>query len=163
VLPPIYVSNAFTGSKLSFSQILALLLTSTAISVTVLASMATVAFFFALTSSSYNFIKLLHVLFFVYAGASGLSYFSRSIHEVSGTNGRRTSRGLFFVWLLIYMFVGTQLAWVLRPFVGWPEQKFQVFRERTGNFYESVFTSLGYVLRADEQGGREEDSRNRSR
>ena len=72
VLPPIYVSNAFVGAQLLFRQMLAMLLGSVAITVTVLSSMATVAFFFALTSRSYDFIKLLHVLFFAYAGLTGL-------------------------------------------------------------------------------------------
>ena len=144
VLPPIYVSNAFVGSKLSFRQMLAVLLSSLAVTTTVLASMATVALFFSLTSQSYDFLKLLHVLFFVYAGLSGLGYQRRCLRELMppGTS----SGGLWVLWLVLYMFVGTQLAWVLRPFVGDPGTHFQVFRARTGNFYESVLHSTGKLL-----------------
>jgi len=156
VLPPVYVSNAFVGARLSFRQMLALLLASVAIMVTILASMATVAFFFALTSRSYHFIKLLHVLIFAYAGLTGLSYLVKSLHAISPPIERRkpglppirsTPQWLFVGWLLLYMFVGTQLAWVLRPFVGSPTEKFQLFRPREGNFYESVFDSLDQLTR----------------
>ena len=144
VLPPIYVSNAFVGSRLSFRQMLAVLLSSLAVTTTVLASMATVSLFFALTSQSYDFLKLLHVLFFVYAGLSGLGYQRRCLRELMppGTS----SGGLWVLWLVLYMFVGTQLAWVLRPFVGDPGAPFEVFRARTGNFYESVLRSMGNML-----------------
>jgi len=145
VLPPIYVSNAFVGARFSFRQMLASLLASVAVTTTILASMATVAFFFAVTSRSYDFIKLLHVLFYIYAGLAGLSYLVRQMKLMLAGRGG-FSRRLFILWLALYMFVGTQLAWVLRPFVGSPGMQFQVFRPRVGNFYESVLKSLGNVL-----------------
>ena len=155
VVPPIYVSNAFVGARLEFRQMFALLLAAVAISSTILASMASVAFFFALTSKSYHFIKLLHVLFFAYAGITGLVYLTKCIHEmaveVPFSQRRRTPVLVFIVWILLYMFVGTQLAWVLRPFVGSPNEPFQVFRERRGNFYESVGYSIGRVIVEDEE------------
>lgn len=142
VLPPVYVSNAFVGAQFSFRQMLACLLATVAITTTVLASMASVAFFFALTSKSYNFIKLLHVLFFVYAGVMGLGYLDRTVSQIAEYGGRRTPRRILLVWILLYMFVGTQLAWVLRPFVGSPDLELTIFRPRTGNFYESVIQSM---------------------
>jgi hypothetical protein len=140
VLPPIYVSNAFVGARLQFRQMVAALLASLTVTVTVLASMATVALFFSLTSRSYNFLKLLHVVFYIYAGLSGLSYLRRSVGAM--TPKGKTTGGLFVLWLVLYMFVGTQLAWVLRPFVGSPKMQFQLFRPRKGNFYECVWKSI---------------------
>jgi hypothetical protein len=150
VIPPIYVSNAFVGARLSFRQMLTVLLTATTITVTTLASMATVAFFFALTSRSYDFIKLLHVLIYVYAGLAGLAYFSKTISGLSVAFRRRTPAKVLLVWLLIYAFVGTQLAWVLRPFVGSPDLDFKLFRPRYGNFYESVIQSATHLVQAEE-------------
>ncbi len=161
VLPAIYVSNAFVGPGVSFRQMLTLLLATFAITGTVLASGATIAFFFALTSRSYHFIKLLHVFFFMCAGVAGLAYLLKCITTVAPSNGRTAINWLFFAWLLLYMFVGTQLAWVLRPFVGSPEREFQVFRPRKGNFYESVYHSLSEVIeertRPRQKGGPEQN------
>ncbi|MCX7719046.1 MAG: hypothetical protein N2111_11695 [Candidatus Sumerlaeaceae bacterium] len=146
VLPPVYVSNTFAGARLSFRQMLALVLCSLAITTTALASMATVALFFSLTSRSYDFLKLLHVAFFVYAGLVGIGYLRRCVDSLGASVSRAVPRGLFVLWLLLYMFVGTQLAWVLRPFVGSPNEPFQVFRPRTGSFIESVARSVRRVI-----------------
>jgi hypothetical protein len=149
VLPPIYVSNAFAGARLTFRRVLASMLASLAITSTALASMATVAFFFSLTSRSYDFIKLLHVLFFVYGGLMGLSYLSRHVRLTSPRGGAGISRRIAVLWLFLYMFVGTQLAWVLRPFMGSPGEAFQVFRQRSGSFYESVYDSAKRLMQVE--------------
>ena len=42
-------------------------------------------------------------------------------------------------WLVIYVFVGVQMAWVLRPFVGRPGMVTQFFREAAwGNAYVQI-------------------------
>ncbi len=147
---PIYVSNAFMGERHSWRQVLALLVSSTAITCTVLASMATVAAFFSITSTTYDFIKLLHVAIFTYSGVIGLQYLLGTIRWMAPPRPR-ASRTLVALWLLLYMFVGMQLAWVLRPFMSSPGEPFQVFRPRSGNFYESVAYSLGKVLSDDKK------------
>jgi hypothetical protein len=145
VLPPVYVSNAFIGARNSFSQMVAMLTTTAALTTTLLASMASVAFFFALTSESYNFLKLLHVVFFAYAGLVGIAFLSRCVNYTAEEK-LGAARGLLFAWVLLYGFVGLQLAWVLRPFIGHPAAGFEWFREREGNIYESIFYSLQQVL-----------------
>lgn len=153
VLPPIYVSNAFAGAKLRFRHMTAMLMAAMAIQLITLASMATVAFFFALTSRSYDFIKLLHVAFFVYGGVLGLGFLLRILGEVSTSLPRSTPRLLFLAWLVLYGFVGVQLAWTLRPFVGSPGEPFQLFRERHGNVVESILHSAGVVILGGENPG----------
>lgn len=142
VLFPVYVLNAFVGARLEFRRMVSLLLSSVAVTSIFLASMASVAFFFALTSRDYHFIKLLHVLFFIYAGIAGLAFLARTVRSISSHERRATPQWLFIVWFLLYMFVGTQLAWIMRPYVGSPTEPFQIVRERSGNFYESVYYSM---------------------
>ena len=46
-------------------------------------------------------------------------------------------------WLVIYIFVGIQMAWLLRPFVGDPQYAVQFFRpEAWGNAYEKIGHTL---------------------
>lgn len=149
VISPIYVSSTFVGAKVTFSQVVTMLLASLAVTTITLASMASVAFFFALTTTSYQFIKLLHVAVFAYAGVIGLSFLMRCFNAVVGLGVYSGKRLLFVAWLLLYMFVGTQLAWVMRPFVGYPGMQYTLFRERTGDFYTNVFNSLGDLLTVD--------------
>jgi hypothetical protein len=49
---------------------------------------------------------------------------------------------VFVCWMVVFGLVGTQMSWVLRPFIGAPGTKFQWFRERGSNFFESVFELL---------------------
>jgi hypothetical protein len=151
VCPPVYISNLFVGARHSALQIAAMLLSSVAVTSTVLASMATVALFFALTSRTYDFIKLLHVLFFVYAGWAGLRMFLTCVEGMGRGGAATTPLRVLAIWLLLYAFVGTQMAWVLRPYVGTPNMPATLFREeaRRGNFYESVWRSLGNFVRGE--------------
>jgi hypothetical protein len=49
-------------------------------------------------------------------------------------------------WLILYAFVGTQLAWTLRPFFGMPGSPFVLFRELEGNFYLSLMQAIGEIM-----------------
>ena len=55
-------------------------------------------------------------------------------------------RTLMRAWLLIYAFVGIQMGWVLRPFVGSPQMRFVWFRPRDSNFFEAVAETLSNLF-----------------
>jgi hypothetical protein len=59
---------------------------------------------------------------------------------------RPASTILLYVWIVLFGFVGTQLAWTLRPFFGDPGSPFAVFREVGGTFYADVFRTIGHLL-----------------
>jgi hypothetical protein len=50
-------------------------------------------------------------------------------------------------------FVGIQLAWNLRPFMGDPGASFQMFRQYEGNFYTALIHSAKQLLRPEDQPG----------
>jgi hypothetical protein len=60
----------------------------------------------------------------------------------AGLAEQPVNMGLVRIWVLLFGFVGTQLAWTLRPFVGSPDQEFQIFRKIEGNFYVNIMESL---------------------
>jgi hypothetical protein len=53
---------------------------------------------------------------------------------------------LLYIWILLFGFVGTQLAWTLRPFFGSPGQPFELFRDIEGTFYSNILQTLGSLL-----------------
>jgi hypothetical protein len=59
---------------------------------------------------------------------------------------RPTSMGLVYIWILLFGFVGTQLAWTLRPFFGDPRAPFALFREIDGTFYSDILQTIGRLL-----------------
>jgi hypothetical protein len=59
---------------------------------------------------------------------------------------RPASMLLLYIWILLFGFVGTQLAWTLRPFFGDPGQPFELFRDISGTFYSDILSTLGSLL-----------------
>jgi hypothetical protein len=59
-----------------------------------------------------------------------------------GAEQRSGNMTLLYIWILLFGFVGTQLAWTLRPFFGSPGEKFALFRSIEGNFYAEIFRTI---------------------
>jgi hypothetical protein len=49
---------------------------------------------------------------------------------------------VFACWVVIFGLVGTQMSWVLRPFIGSPGTEISLFRPRGSNFFEAVFHAI---------------------
>jgi hypothetical protein len=62
------------------------------------------------------------------------------------TSQRPASMTLLYIWILLFGFVGTQLAWTLRPFFGSPDEPFAVFRNLEGTFYADIFATIGRLF-----------------
>jgi hypothetical protein len=61
---------------------------------------------------------------------------------------RPASMTLLYIWIALFGFVGTQLAWTLRPFFGSPEQPFELFRDIEGTFYADILRTIGDLFGA---------------
>jgi len=61
----------------------------------------------------------------------------------TATTERPASMTLLYVWIMLFGFVGTQLAWTLRPFFGSPDMPFSLFRDIEGNFYAQILRTIG--------------------
>ena len=51
-------------------------------------------------------------------------------------------RTVFYCWIVLFGLVGTQMGWVLRPFIGNPDKPFTWFRVRESNFFEAVWQNF---------------------
>jgi len=146
--PTLYFFNLIFGSHQSLSQNIALMLTAITVTAVVLLSFAPIVLFFLLTSSNYQFFKLLNVGVFSVAGLIGVLFLAQSMRVVAATGTEGVGARLMVVrlWILVYAFVGSQVAWTLRPFVGAPSMQFELFRQLGGNFYTNIFASIGEVF-----------------
>ena len=59
---------------------------------------------------------------------------------------KQASMGLLYIWILLFGFVGTQLAWTLRPFFGDPDRPFALFRKIEGTFYMDIIRTIGHLI-----------------
>jgi len=146
--PTLYFFNVLFGSNQSLTQNVALILTAITVTAVLLLSFAPITLFFLLTTSQYQFFKLLNVAVFAISGVMGVAFLSQGMRIVAddGGAGERSRRWVLRLWMFLYAFVGSQLAWTIRPFIGAPSISFELFRQLGGNFYTNIFASLGEIL-----------------
>lgn len=145
-LPTLYFFNLLFGSRLTLPQTLALILTAITVTAVLTLSFAPISLFFWLTAPHYQFFKLLNVAILTLTGFFGLTFLVNGMNHVQHEDGRRVRSLILRVWIFVYGFVGTQMAWTLRPFLGAPEYPFQIFRQLGGNFYVNVAESIWEIL-----------------
>jgi hypothetical protein len=145
-LPALYLFNLVFGSRLRLAQTLAIVLCAIATTSVLTLGFAPISVFFLLSAPSYGFFKLLNVAVLALTGLAGLRILVSGMAKVAvaggGSSAGPQSRTLLRGWLVIYAFVGTQLAWTLRPFFGAPGLPFELFRRLEGNFYVNIFQTL---------------------
>ena len=147
--PTLYFFNVLFGSNQSIAQNVALILTAITVTAVLLLSFAPITLFFLLTTSQYQFFKLLNVAIFSASGIMGVIFLAQGMRIVSADGGSQGASGRRYVlrmWMFLYAFVGSQLAWTIRPFFGAPELEFELFPQLGGNFYTNIFASLGEIL-----------------
>jgi hypothetical protein len=165
--PSLYVFNALVGSRLDLVAVLRLLLASLGVTLAVLASFGPIVAFFSVSTTSYSFMVLLNVAVCTTAGVLGLIFLRQTLHRltivVSPVRPAEPSplppgslppgpldhpagqalgshvRGVFRCWMVLFALVGSQMGWVLRPFIGQPWAPFTFFRPRGDNFFIGVW------------------------
>ncbi|MBC7870681.1 MAG: actin-binding WH2 domain-containing protein [Chitinophagaceae bacterium] len=155
--PSLYFFNLLFGSKQTISQTFALIMTAITTTSVLLVSFAPVTLFFlttgGATGNNYSFMKLLTVAIFGVSGLMGIAFlrqgFAASV-DADNLEGRDARRALFLAWVVLYAFVGSQMAWTLRPYLGAPGQEFEIIRAGSrSNFYENVLDSAQNFLNGE--------------
>jgi hypothetical protein len=136
------------GSGLSFKQTSLAILMSFAIAAIILAGFAPITLFVwfnapALASPNavlgHSVMLLTHVFVIAFAGVMANRRLLQQLEKMSGHAAVARAGNLF---------LGAQLAWNLRPFIGSPKLAIQFLRDDPlrGNFYEAVWRALGHVF-----------------
>ncbi len=165
--PSLYVFNTLLGSRLHMVELARLLASAFGVLVAVLAAFGPIVAFFSVTTSSYPFILLLNVVVFAVAGSFGLGYLQRTLGALIQLDTARRmadatppdgepemptmldgspTRTVFTAWMFVFALVGSQMSWVLRPFIGSPDKAFTWFRPRDSSFLEAVGRSIRVLL-----------------
>lgn len=129
--------HLFAARELRIRDTFRAALEAVALTTLVLAGLAPLVFLAALSwpPNRYPGLVLLLVVSVAAGGAA----------SVSRLRARLGSRSLTAAWVLLYQFVGAQMAWLLKPWVGHSgrDDRFLPLRQNLeGNFYESVFRVL---------------------
>jgi hypothetical protein len=143
------------GSGLSFKQTSLAILLSFAIAAMILGGFSPITLFIWYNAPSlesknailgHSVMLLAHVCAIAFAGVMANRRLLDLLRKISGRNG--TARVVLFSWLAGNLFLGAQLAWNLRPFIGSPTLAVQFFRDDPlrGNFYEAVWRAFRHLF-----------------
>ncbi len=141
------------GSGLSFRQTLFSVAAAMGVGCWFLLAFVPLALFFLLTGVpaegphdtlryAHNAMLMTHIVLLALAGVAGNAALLGGLRKV--VRPGCPVGGLFALWLAAYAFVGCQLSWVLRPFVGSPFYPVAFLRPDRfdRNFYEFIFTEV---------------------
>lgn len=143
-LPSFFVVHALLGLAGDFPEAVRALLRTQAALTVVLASLAPVtAVWYASVpagEAGYEGAKLFNAGMFGVASLAGQAVLRRAYRPLIERDARH--RWLLGLWLGIYAFVGVQMAWLLRPFIGDPDLPTRFFRpDAWGNAYEALWSA----------------------
>lgn len=136
--PALHAAARVADGAADLRRDLVLVLASLALTSFVLAALAPVVLLAVLSHASYHAVVLTVVACCGVAGALGLAFFL-------GGLSRQLTRGLPAVTALaltVFVLVGSQLAWTLRPYVVRPRAELALLRPMEGSFLDSVATTF---------------------
>lgn len=144
-LPSFFVANTLLGVRDDFAQCFRALVATLAGLTIILASFAPFTALWYVSTSSYDGAKMFNLLMFGIASISAqllLRQFYRPLVERDPRH-----RALLRLWLVIFGFVGVQMGWVLRPFIGKPNTPTQFFRaDAWSNAYVEVAETMWRLM-----------------
>jgi hypothetical protein len=146
--PSFFIIQQVLGSKMSFRQMIVIVLSGVVLTATIALSFAPIVIVFQVTGGNYHFLQLLHVAIFIFAGIFGMRLMVDALKYACEHKSIYPQIGVavFRIWIIILAFVGIQLAWNLRPFLCEKQEEFKFFRKYEGNFYTAIVYSVGQLV-----------------
>lgn len=142
---------ALLGMHLRPAKTFALTLVPLAIASIAAASLAPVVWFFTHTlpdpsptqRTLHNVLYLVHVAVIAAGGITGTTSLRRAL-TIACDGNVRMAHAVRFAWVFLYGFVGGEIGWILRPFVGSVYLPVVFLRDDAfhGNVYEFILTDI---------------------
>ena len=146
-LPSFFVLNTLLGLRDDFPEaVRAVAVTQVAVAVALAALAPYTALWYASTTD-YHEALVFNAAMFAVASTAAQWVLRRRYTRLMARNRRH--RVMLWVWLGAYAFVGIQMGWVLRPFVGQPHTPVTFFREGSwGNAYVAVIETSWLAVKS---------------
>lgn len=145
-LPSFFVVNTLMGLRADFAYAIRALVATQAGLTMILASFAPFTIVWYASFSDYDSAVLFNTLMFGAATLLAQQLLRRFYRPLIQRDRRH--RWVLLAWLVMYAFVGIQMGWVLRPFVGDPKIPATFLRQQAwGNAYEALQKTVGSAFR----------------
>lgn len=145
------------GINLSLRQSLLAVLMSFTIAAAILGAFSPLLYFLiwntpplatgaSTNAGAHSFVLLCETAMIAFAGIAANVRLLQLLRELSGS--ANAAQKVLFAWLAGNLLLGSQLAWIMRPFVGSPGLPVQFLREHPfeGSFYEAIFRAFRHLL-----------------
>ncbi len=145
------------GLNIGFRQSLLAILMSFTIAAAILGSFGPLVFFIVwnltpmtphggTSVTAHSFHLLTQVALIAFAGVAANLRLIQLLRRLSGSNA--IARRILFAWLAGNLFLGSQLSWILRPFIGSPGLPVEFLRKDPlqGNFFEAVLHAVRHLF-----------------
>lgn len=134
-LPSFFVFNTLLGLRADWHRAFAALASTQAALALILAALSPFTLLFYASTDDYRAAIIWNTVMFAVAGLSAQKLLRRHYRPLIEADARHAV--LLRAWLLLYGFIGVQMGWVLRPFVGEPHSVVSFFRPNAwSNAYE---------------------------
>jgi len=149
--PAFYVVQVLVGSRLRLLQVAVLVFGALALTCVLLAAFVPITGFFLITGANYYFQHLLNIVIAGVAGLFGMYALHEGLSVVCEKRGVYPRKALTIMraWALLFGFVGIQLAWTLRPFLGDRNQPFRITGTYQGNFCAAIIYAVNQLMQGD--------------
>jgi hypothetical protein len=149
--PAFYIVQVLVGSRLKLLQVVVFVVSALALTSVLLAAFVPITAFFLITGANYYFQHLLNIALAGVAGLFGMYALHDGLTVVCEKRGvyPRKALTIMRVWAVLFAFVGIQLAWNLRPFLGDRNQGFSVIGRYEGNFYAAVIYAVNQLVQGE--------------
>src|SRR5213082_1477065 len=149
--PAFFVVQVLVGSRLRLLQVVVLVFGALALTSVLLAAFVPITLFFLITGANYYFQHLLNITIAGVSGLFGMYALHEGLSVVCEKRGVYPRKALTIMraWALLFGFVGIQLAWTLRPFLGDRNEPFRVFGTYQGNFYAAIIYAVNKLMAGD--------------
>jgi hypothetical protein len=146
--PAFFIIQYILGSKLKLKHMVSIIFSGFVLTTAIMISFIPIIIFFLLTGSNYYFLQLLHIGIFILSGVFGMKSIIDALRYSCEKQNMYPKIGveIFRFWVIILAFVGIQMAWNLRPFLGSRNEPFKFFREYEGNFYAALVYSVNQLM-----------------
>ncbi len=125
-LPSFFILNTLLGLRDDFTRVLRAVIASQAGLTVILVALAPLTAFWYASTTHYQAAILFNAAMFAVASAGAQVLLRRAYRPLVARHPRH--RWMLRAWLVLYAFVGIQMGWILRPFIGDPSGPVAFFR-----------------------------------
>jgi hypothetical protein len=141
-LPNFFVLNTLFGLRRDFREALRALVAAQAGLAIVLASCAPLTLFWYASFADYSAALQFNGFIFAVASFAGQHLLRGYYRPLVLRNPRHGP--LLWTWLALYIFIGMQMAWIMRPFVGAPSAPVEFFR--SGDWENNAYVVVARLI-----------------